>query len=393
MKEQLDKLSLPIIIGGVILLGCISLFVGQNLLFQLGVRAGIFAPNPIRQFPTMSDEASAWYAAYFTNPACPPERHRRNGIDELIAEDIRRAATSVDLAAYELNARSIISALEAVARSGIPVRVVVDSEETDVDVINRLSRAGAAVVGDQRSALMHNKFVVIDRANVWTGSMNYTENGAYCNANNAVRFESPLLAENYRLEMDEMILQQSFGPTSPDNTQHSVQTIDGIVVENYFGAERELAPIIAAEIEAAEDEVRFMAYSFTEATIGEAVMAQARAGTAVQGIFETTGSQTEYSYYTPLKELRAANVRVRQDGRSAVMHHKVFILDRELVIFGSFNFTNSANDENDENIVIVRDPDFAAQFSAEFDAVWREAPGLTDLLSEWLTKMIDRRLG
>lgn len=60
------------------------------------------------------------------------------------------------------------------------------------------------------------------------------------------------------------------------------------------------------------------------------------------------------------------------------MHHKVFILDRETVIFGSFNFTNSANDENDENIVIVKDPALAAQFAAEFAAVWREAPGLDD---------------
>jgi phosphatidylserine/phosphatidylglycerophosphate/cardiolipin synthase-like enzyme len=385
MKARFEKLTLPMIIGGVILLGCISLFVGQNLFFQLGVRAGVFAPNPIRQFPAMSEEAPAWYAVYFTNPACPPERRRRNGIDELIAEDIRQAATAVDLAAYELNARPIISALEAVARSGIPVRVVVDSDETDDDVINRLSRAGIAVVGDQRSALMHNKFVVIDDAIVWTGSINYTENGSYCNANNAVRFESPLLAENYRLEMDEMVVQQSFGPTSPDNTQHAIQTIEGVVIENYFGAERELAPIIAAAIEAAEDEIRFMAYSFTEATIGDAVMAQAQAGTAVQGVFETTGSQTEYSFYTPLKEMRAANVRVRQDGQSAVMHHKVFILDRKLVIFGSFNFTNSANDENDENVVLVHDPEFAAQFSAEFDAVWRKAPGLADLFREWLT--------
>ena len=112
MKARFEKLTLPMIIWGVILLGCISLFVGQNLFFQLGVRAGVFAPNPIRQFPAMSEEAPAWYAVYFTNPACPPERRRRNGIDELIAEDIRQAATSVDLAAYELNARPIISALE-----------------------------------------------------------------------------------------------------------------------------------------------------------------------------------------------------------------------------------------------------------------------------------------
>lgn len=55
------------------------------------------------------------------------------------------------------------------------------------------------------------------------------------------------------------------------------------------------------------------------------------------------------------------------------MHHKVFILDREIVIFGSFNFSNNAADNNDENIVIVHDPDFASFYIEEFELVWEEA--------------------
>jgi phosphatidylserine/phosphatidylglycerophosphate/cardiolipin synthase-like enzyme len=55
------------------------------------------------------------------------------------------------------------------------------------------------------------------------------------------------------------------------------------------------------------------------------------------------------------------------------MHHKVFIIDRETVIFGSFNFSDSANRRNDENILIVHDPVFASFFVEEFEAVWQEA--------------------
>jgi phosphatidylserine/phosphatidylglycerophosphate/cardiolipin synthase-like enzyme len=55
------------------------------------------------------------------------------------------------------------------------------------------------------------------------------------------------------------------------------------------------------------------------------------------------------------------------------MHHKVIIIDRETVLFGSFNFSNSANDSNDENIVIIHDPTFTSFFVEEFEVVWGEA--------------------
>ncbi len=370
--------SILLIGGGLLVLGCFSIFLGQNLIFEAGVRLGIFAPSPIRQYEAVDQTEAGWYNAFFTNPACLPEWRRHDGLDQLIADDIRSAGDRVDLAAFELNATPIISALRDVASAGKEVRVVVDSAETEAGVMDRLRSAGVEIVGDERSALMHNKFVIIDDQVVWTGSLNFTDNGSYCNANNVVRMISPQLADNYTAEMDEMINGRSFGPTSPDNTPHERMSIDGVAVENYFAAEKEVAPIIAAYVADATEEILFMAYSFTEETIGEAVIEQARSGTTVQGVFETTGSETAYSYFNRLDSMRAPNVMVRQDGSSTVMHHKVFILDRETVIFGSFNFTNSANDENDENIVIVKDPALAAQFAAEFAAVWREAPGLDD---------------
>jgi phosphatidylserine/phosphatidylglycerophosphate/cardiolipin synthase-like enzyme len=66
-------------------------------------------------------------------------------------------------------------------------------------------------------------------------------------------------------------------------------------------------------------------------------------------------------------------VQVRQDSNPHIMHHKVIIIDRETVIFGSFNFSDSANRRNDENILIVHDPVFTGYFVEEFETVWQEA--------------------
>ena len=314
-----------------------------------------------------------WYELYFTNPTCPDEEDRVGGIDEIIAEDLLNAQAQVDIAAFDLDAEPIVNALIDLEERGVTVRVVTDEDNSELSSINRLRRNGISVIEDKRSAIMHNKFIVIDGRYVWTGSMNFTTNGIYCNNNNMARIDSPLLAANFLAEMSEMYDEQEFGPRSPVNTPNEKLTIGGVQVENYFAPEIELAPIIGDLISQANDEILFMAFSFTSDLVGEPMFERAEAGVTVRGVFETTGSESEYSYYGDLNESGLTNVDVRQDGNGRIMHHKVIILDRETVIFGSFNFSNNANDSNDEAIVIVHDPTFTQYFVDEFEAVWAES--------------------
>ena len=60
------------------------------------------------------------------------------------------------------------------------------------------------------------------------------------------------------------------------------------------------------------------------------------------------------------------------------MHHKVFILDGRAVIFGSFNFSQGADRENDENSLIVEDAGFAEAFAREFDRILAAAKTSTE---------------
>ncbi|MCZ7669841.1 MAG: phospholipase D-like domain-containing protein [Chloroflexi bacterium] len=137
-------------------------------------------------------------------------------------------------------------------------------------------------------------------------------------------------------------------PPPPKHPREQL-TIEGVAVENYFSPELKVAPIIADAVSQAKEEILFMAFSFTAEQIGEAMLARAAAGVDVRGVFETVGSSSEYSYYGPMRISELPNIQVRQDGNRRVMHHKVIILDRETVIFGSFNFSESANSRNDEN--------------------------------------------
>jgi phosphatidylserine/phosphatidylglycerophosphate/cardiolipin synthase-like enzyme len=104
--------------------------------------------------------------------------------------------------------------------------------------------------------------------------------------------------------------------------------------------------------------------------MGGSILARYNQGVDVAGIFEQRGSETEYSEY-PL--LHCAGVPVLQDGNSRTFHHKVLIIDRQIVVTGSFNFSRNADESNDENVVILRNPEIAALYLKEFDKRWQEA--------------------
>jgi phosphatidylserine/phosphatidylglycerophosphate/cardiolipin synthase-like enzyme len=359
-------------IAGVILLLIVVVAVALGLdPAELGLN--LDPPQSVAQPGEPAGPGAQWYEIYFTDPTCPDESQRTGGLDEVVAADLLLARRQVDVAAYDLDAEPVVEALIELEGRGVFVRVVTDEDNADQSSIRRLRRNGISVVEDERSALMHNKFIIIDNRYLWVGSMNLTSNGAYCNNNNFVRLDAPQIAFNYRAEMEEMYDDRSFGPTSPDNALNKIVEIDGVRVENYFASEDHVAPIIGQKIATARDEVLFMAFSFTHEDIGEAMIDRAEAGIQVRGVFETVGSDTDFSYYPEMDGMRLPNLQVRQDGNNRLMHHKVIIIDGRTVIFGSFNFTGNANDSNDENVLIIEDTTFAGYFVAEFQGIWAEA--------------------
>ena len=112
------------------------------------------------------------FAAYFSDPENPVSSSYRGGPDEALADAIRDARVSVDMAIHFLDLWSIRDALIDAHRRGVTVRLVTESDYIDVPEIQELRAAGIPVLGDRREGRMHNKFIVIDRQEVWTGSLN-----------------------------------------------------------------------------------------------------------------------------------------------------------------------------------------------------------------------------
>jgi len=313
-----------------------------------------------------------WYSVYFTNPDSPTAGTFRGGPDTALADAIRNARLSIDAAIYHLNLWSIRDVLIAAHDSGIAVRLVLESDNMDEVEIQDLQDAGIEILGDRRESLMHNKFVIIDKSEVWTGSMNFTINGAYYNDNNLIRIRSSQLAKNYTREFEEMFVQDLFGNDLVADTPYPSLVVDNTTIETYFSPDDNTADRIVELIKKAETNIYFLAYSFTSDEIAKAMLESAAEGVVVAGVFE------ENQYYsntgTEFARLVDAGLDVRLDGNPRNMHHKVILIDDKIVILGSYNFSRNAETQNDENTLIIYNTDLASQFSTEFQRIFAKAP-------------------
>ena len=175
-----------------------------------------------------------WYELYFTNPQSPLASQKTGGPDGPLAAAIDSARLTVDVAAYSITLNSIRDALIHAHDRGVKVRMVMESDNMDSSATHKLQDAGIPILGDRREGLMHDKFMVIDNSEVWTGSMNFTDSGAYADNNNLIRIRSVKMAEDYTREFEEMFIDDKFGPDVVAKTPNPRVTIDGTPIDVYF---------------------------------------------------------------------------------------------------------------------------------------------------------------
>ena len=312
-----------------------------------------------------------WFEVYFTDPTSPLSLQATGGVDGPLVAAIDAARLSVDVAAYSLGLNSVRNALLRAHERGATVRIVMETGNMDRSDPQILLKAGIPIVDDQLRGLMHNKFIVIDRSEVWLGSMNFTDSGTYEDNNNMIRIRSAKMADNYLKEFEEMFSNRQFGPNVVAQTPNPTVTIDDTRIDVYFSPDDGVLNALATLLSSAEESIYFMAFSFTSNDLGDIVRQKAEAGLTVAGVMDR--EQILSNQGTEFDPFRQANLDVLIDGIDGQMHHKVFIVDERIVVLGSYNFSKSAEEQNDENIIFIFNEEIAGQFMQEFQRVWAQA--------------------
>jgi len=318
--------------------------------------------------------SSDWWEVYFTDPLhVNNPANWQSSIEGRLIDKINAAQTSIHIASFEFDLTPVAEALVAAKKRGVDVRWVTDDESglaVDEDPghgqFAMLQEAGIEVRSDDRAALMHNKFWIFDGKIAWTGSTNITVSGVFQQNNNTIVIHSPEVAAIYEREFAEL-WDGKYGPKSPSTVDQQSLAVNGTPIQIYFSPEDHVLDHMIPVVSSATKSIHFMAFSFTDYPLAKAMLDRASAGVDVSGVFEKVGSETDSS---ELHTFFCAKVPARQDGNPKFLHDKVIIVDNRLVISGSFNFSTNATESNDENVMIIDNPQIANLYTQEFQRVW-----------------------
>jgi phosphatidylserine/phosphatidylglycerophosphate/cardiolipin synthase-like enzyme len=341
-----------------------------SFLFATACNNSVGFNQPVAPSVTPTTNTPALNSAinvYFSQPDAANANSESGGPETHLIAAIDQAHISIDVAIYELSLKNVTQSLIKAHQRDVRVRVLTDSDNFSWQQIQELSRAGIAVKGDQRSALMHNKFTVIDKKQVWTGSMNYTYNGAYHYNENLLQLDSIAAATNYTEEFEQLWV----GIHSQVNSSDSVFTVNNSAVQIYFSPDdhfrsQHLIPLL----QSAKQSVHFMAFAFTSTDITTTLSNLNQQGIEVKGVVDSGQAKSSYAQYDDLKN---ENIDVLLDGNPEKLHHKVMIIDHRYVVTGSYNFSQSAETRNDENSVIIENSNLAFRYEQEFTRVYQKA--------------------
>ncbi|MFP3029369.1 MAG: phospholipase D family protein [Arsenophonus sp.] len=126
---------------------------------------------------------------------------------QIVLMAIEEAKTSIDIAAYSFTSKPIALALVDAKQRGVNVRVVADKKSNSgkYTAVTYLGNHRIPVRLNDKYAIMHNKFMIVDGHSIETGSFNYTQSAAFRNAENVIYLRNrPDIAKKYTQEFNRL---------------------------------------------------------------------------------------------------------------------------------------------------------------------------------------------
>lgn len=308
-----------------------------------------------------------------------PDGTEFSDVEKEIKDLIKSAKTTIDYCAYNTSVTSIVNALIDASARGVRVRAIAESENSNTALNTSLP---FNVFYDEKDALMHNKFIIVDaasedNAHVVMGSMNFTTNQMKVDPNHLMFIQDKSLAQAYTIEFEEMWGSSTevpnrtfskFGEAKEDNTPH-IFNINGKRVESYFSPSDRTASKIRGKLATANEKINCGLLLLTHELLIEELKYQGSIGIEVKVLLDDDGDGI-------LGDLRSKNVMAFKDQSSTIFHYKTSIVDGQnelsdpILITGSHNWTYSADTRNDENAIIIHDAAIANLYDRALDYWW-----------------------
>lgn len=324
---------------------------------------------------------------------------------------IRRARREILICTYGFDSLpEITRLLQSKMDAGVIVKVVVDRLPKNAgrrylyrDTTRLLNLVGkfSRVENSHLSAIMHNKFIVVDGRYVWTGSANLTRRALveHRHSNVIITIKSRAIAQAYRNEFFEMyrgyfhrakrtntIRHFYFKKNKVDVRLFFAPTDDGLhrgILPALYGARKTirvsmfttgLGPTVVAFDDALKRGVRI-----------RILLDRRQASLINSWFFPRKNSESHARFIAPSridlvglslcdiqKKYGNDRLKIRLHTWAGHHHEKIALIDHNTAILGSQNWTKSGNDRNDENLLIIHEhkAKLTRQLHQHFDELW-----------------------
>jgi competence ComEA-like helix-hairpin-helix protein len=292
-----------------------------------------------------------------------------------------------------------------------------DRELNEGDAIIILKNGDVPVIddtadGSKGSGLMHHKFIVVDSQILITGSANFTTSDIHGdfadpdtrgNANNLLKINDQKLAAIFTEEFNLMWgdgpeggLDSKFGVKKPARYPQKIVIGDSTITVNFSPISPDKSwqlssnALIANTLDKTHSSADLALFVFSDQYLANVLLNKHQQGSQVRALIDPGFAFQYYSEGLDMLGVALSNrckyeadnypwqppintVGVPELPRGDKLHHKFAVIDRTTVITGSHNWSASANYRNDENLLIIENPNIAAHYQREFERLYTNA--------------------
>ena len=304
----------------------------------------------------------------------PSQLGAPDDLEAAIVKFIDGAEKRLEVAVQELDNETIAKALIRARQRKCVVKIVLEGSYLSVDrarakpfeaggtnesnryVHDAILRANIDVKTDFNPKIFHQKFIIRDRRAVLTGSTNFTPTGTAQNLNHVIIVRDRDIAKIYGREYKE-IQQGHFGKLNEghDPAPRRVD-VSNVPIRVVFAPDHNPEMEIMKQMLKAKKRIDFAIFTFAQSSgIDDTMIALAGAGRKIRGALDGQAANQRWAATHPVGNAGAELHSVRKKGKLNKLHHKLMVLDGQVVIAGSFNYTGPATRLNDENVMILGD--------------------------------------
>lgn len=305
-------------------------------------------------------EDNSW-KVLFSYPGRNTSLQKREEAKKEIISIISETKRSLLIHAYGLTDEDIIKEIARAMERSVEVKIVADSER-NYELLKSYKIPYAIWRG---SGLHHIKVILSDHTRMFTGTGNFTTQGLLTDYDG---YLSLRFSESMGREFESLINEKYSYPLLSWN---------GFYFYNSPGNGRQIQKRILDEVRNAKRKIQFLIYSHSDPLLSYELIRASKRGVLVEGIYDRPISDQGKILATLLPQTGS---RIYEDenedriddgifGLGGLNHHKTIIIDDEILLSGSFNFSLNARDSNRELFYETKNAKIIEEFTKEFHRV------------------------